>query len=119
MADLQSITFACDDPDRLADFWEAALGGQRHELSPSIDPVIVEQPDGGPELLFADLPCASREDLAIHLDLDVEDREAAEQRLADLGASVRERKSTSFEGETQTWTVMEDPVGNGFCISEY
>lgn len=56
--------------------------------------VVVDTPGDGPALLFENLPCASRDDLAIHLDLEVDDRDAAEQRLCDLGASVRERKSS-------------------------
>lgn len=118
MYSISSITFACDDPDRLASFWEAALGGDRGDLPPSVDSVLVERP-GGSNLLFKDLPCRSREDLAVHLDLHVDDREAAEERLSDLGASVRERKSETVDGVTYRWTVLEDPAGNGFCISEH
>lgn len=120
MHDRTSIYYLCfDDPDRLADFWEAALDGARLDLPPSNDPVIVEPPDGQPNLLFKDLPCASRNDLAIHLDLEVEDRAAGVERLEELGATVRETKMEDFDGQTATWTVLEDPAGNGFCVSEY
>ncbi len=119
MAHLQHVTVATATPDELASFWAAALDGERRGLPDEIEPVIVETPDGGPDLLFKHIPCESRENLAIHLDLAVEDREAAEQRLCDLGASVRERKSETFGEQTDRWTVMEDPAGNGFCISEY
>lgn len=119
MAELQFITFACDDPDHLSEFWRQAVDGERRDLPPSIDEVVVDRPGGGPSLLFKDLPCGSREDLAIHLDLSVEDREEAVERLSGLGAEVRETKSESFDGHTSTWTVMEDPAGNGFCVTEY
>lgn len=97
MHERTSIYYLCfDDPDRLADFWEAALDGARLDLPPSNDPVIVEPPDGQPNLLFKDLPCASRNDLAIHLDLEVEDRAAGVERLEELGPpSARQKWRTS------------------------
>jgi hypothetical protein len=39
--------------------------------------------------------------------------------LEDLGATIRETKSETFETHTSTWTVMEDPEGNGVCLTEY
>lgn len=118
MPRLHYVTFACSEPSDLAAFWAAALDGERRDLPPTIDPVIVDLPHDGPDLLFKDLPCASREDLAVHLDVEVEDREAGVARLRDLGATVRETKTETFDGHTETWTVMEDPAGNGFCVSE-
>lgn len=120
MPQLHFITVACSDPDELADFWAAALGGERRDLPPSIDDVVVDLPHDGPDLLFkGDLTKGTERDLPIHLDLEVADRESAVERLRDRGASVREHKSETFETHTSTWTVMEDPEGNGFCVSEY
>jgi hypothetical protein len=39
--------------------------------------------------------------------------ELAVKRLSGLGATVVETKTGTF-GET--WTVMRDPEGNGFCV---
>jgi len=36
-----------------------------------------------------------------------------------LGAGVRETKTEVAGDHTATWTVMEDPEGNGFCVFEY
>lgn len=119
MVEIQFITVACDDPDRLASFWELALDGDRRELPDAIDPVIVDRPGEGPALLFKDLPKGTERDLPIHLDLSTADREATVERLRDLGASVRKTKTETYETHTATWTVMEDPEGNGFCVSEY
>lgn len=119
MIDMQFITFACADPDRQATFWAEALGGERRELPPDIDPEIVDRPGEGPDLLFKDLPKGTRRDLPIHLDFETDDREATVERLQDLGASVRETNTETFEDRTSTWTVMADPEGNGFCVSEY
>jgi hypothetical protein len=103
----------------LASFWAAALDGTRRELPASLDPEIVDRPGDGPDLLFKDLPKGTERDLPIHLDLSTADREATVDRLRDLGATVRETKTESYETHTATWTVMEDPEGNGFCVSEY
>jgi hypothetical protein len=118
MARLKSITFACEDPDRLAAFWARALDGERRDLPPSIGAEVVDRPDGRPYLLFKEMPRGTERDLPIHLDLAAEDRETEVERLRDLGASVRETRSETFETHTETWTVMEDPGGNGFCVTE-
>ncbi|WP_336002593.1 VOC family protein [Halorientalis halophila] len=119
MPELEFITFACRDPDELAEFWAAALGGERRELPSTLDPAIVDRPGEGPSLLFKELPKGTERDLPIHLDLSTGDREATVERLRDLGAAVRETKTEAYETHTATWTVMEDPEGNGFCVSEY
>ena len=133
MATIQNITFACDEPVRLADFWEAALGYGRpespEELQREIDAAIgrgeldpsgwamLVPPDGrGPRLLFQRRPKGSTESIPIHLDLHAEDREAEVERLAALGATVVETKSHRVATVEETWTVMKDPEGNGFCV---
>ncbi|RXK51445.1 VOC family protein [Halorientalis pallida] len=119
MIELEFITVACTEPDELAAFWAAALDGERRELPPSLDPEIVDRPGDGPNLLFKQQPKGTGRDLPIHLDLSTSDREATVERLRELGASVRETKTEEYEAYTATWTVMEDPEGNGFCVSEY
>lgn len=119
MTRLKHITFACIEPERLAEFWERVLDGDRCELPPSVDSVIVERPDDGPDLLFMSMPKGTERDLPIHLDLGTDDREATVDELRELGASVRETKTETLADQTNTWTVMEDPEGNGFCVAEY
>ena len=119
MAKIEFITFACSNPDELAAFWAAALDGERRELPASLDPEIVDRPGDGPSLLFKQQPKGTERDLPIHLDLSTDNRKATVERLRDLGASVRATKTEAYETHTATWTVMEDPEGNGFCVSEY
>lgn len=119
MISIQFITFACSDPDRLATFWAEALDGKRRGLPASLDSEIVDRPGDGPDLLFKEMPKGTERDLPIHLDFETDDREATVERLENLGASARETKTEEFETHTSTWTVMEDPEGNGFCVSEY
>ena len=54
-------------------------------------------------------------DRSVHLDLTAEDRVAEVQRLRALGA-YEERSVTVEEG--WTWTVMTDPDGNEFCVTD-
>lgn len=117
MVALEFIVVACDEPDRVASFWEAAIDGERRELPPSFDP-IVDTPGGGPDMLFRDLPKGTQRDMPIHLDLSTDDREATVEQLRELGAGIRETKRERYETLTAEWTVMEDPEGNGFCVCE-
>jgi len=119
MEKIQFITFSCKCPDKIADFWAATLDGNRRGLPASLDSAVVERPGDGPDLLFNDHPSGPKTDLPIHLDIAADDREAAVERLRDLGATVRETKTEEYETHTSTWTVMEDPEGNGFCVTEY
>jgi Glyoxalase-like domain len=131
MATIQNITFACENPVPLAEFWAAATGyvplDVPQEIQEWADRLIAEgklDPTGwamlvppeaaaGPRLLFQRRPKSPTESIPIHLDLHADDREDEVQRLSELGATVVETKSNEF-GET--WTVMRDPEQNGFCV---
>ena|SRR5687767_8825525 len=133
MARIGNITFACENPLPLADFWAAATGYVPIEVPEDVrkqaERLIAEgrldatgwallvPPEGesGPRLLFQRRPKSPTTDVPIHLDLWTDDREAEVERLRGLGASVVETKTSDTFGET--WTVMRDPEGNGFCIS--
>jgi predicted enzyme related to lactoylglutathione lyase len=109
---LNHITFACEDPRRLAEFWAGVLDeyapDSRHESWAAAGP--------GPELFFKRMEKSATIELPIHLDVNVPDREAELQRLLGLGAKLVETKSHSIGELSETWTVMRDPEGNGFCI---
>ena len=129
MASIGNITFAADDPGRLAEFWAAAIdyevqeappglleaieaeGGDRNAAAAAVDPT-----GRGPRLFFKKLPRSSPEQLPIHLDLEANDRESTVERLTELGATVVETKTETTGPYTETWTVMRDPEGNGFCV---
>jgi hypothetical protein len=122
---ISTITFACEDPHRLAEFWTAAVGYVPVEVSPErraeidavVDPTswaMLQHPDRvGPRLLFHRRPRSQPEHIPIHLDLAVDDVEAEVERLVGLGATVVETKTDPFGG---SFTVMRDPEGNGFCV---
>ena len=129
MASICNVTFACEEPEELAAFWAAALEYEIEELPPAfveeledagLDPSdvrAISDPNGsGPRLFFKRMPKTPTEHMPIHLDLNVDDREAAVAELVDLGATEVETKLLEAGPHRQIWTVMEDPEGNGFCV---
>ena len=129
MATLGNITFACTDPDGLAEFWAAAIDYEQEDAPPDLLEAIEAEggdldaaaaavdPSGqGPRLFFKKMPRSSPDHIPIHLDLNCPDREAEVERLTELGATVVETKTETTGPFTETWTVMRDPEGNGFCV---
>lgn len=134
MARLSNITFACENPVPLSEFWAAALGYEPIETPPDVlaevekaidrgelDPTgwaMLVHPDGtGPRLLFQRRPKSAPDDIPIHLDLKSGDRHAEVARLVGLGATEVEERSQTIGPYQEFWTVMKDPEGNGFCVS--
>lgn len=114
MLGLKHITFACEDPRRVAEFWADLLD---YEAAPSGESWGASDPRGeGPELVFNRRAKSPTIELPIHLDVNVPDREAELERLLGIGARLVETKSHSVGELSETWTVMRDPEGTGFCI---
>lgn len=129
MASIGNVTFACENPADLAEFWAAALEYEVQEAPPGLLEAIETEgrdlnaaaaaidPDGrGPRLFFKKLPKTVPDQLPIHLDLNCADHAAEVERLRGLGATVVETKTETTGPYTETWTVMRDPEGNGFCV---
>ncbi|MDE3064391.1 MAG: VOC family protein [Acidobacteriota bacterium] len=112
---LGGVGLDCDDPVRLSDFWASLLGGEIVYTSPSL--AVVKLGDlyvnayrvedhrpptwpGGPVPKQA------------HLDLDVDDLAAAEQRAITLGA-----RRADWQPEPDSYLVLLDPAGHPFCLS--
>ena len=70
----------------------------------------------GTRLLFNRMPKSPTIELPIHVDVSVPDREAEVARVLELGGHLVETKSHSLGDLQETWTVMRDPEGNGFCL---
>ena len=70
--------------------------------------VAVDGP--GPTTFVQQVPEPKVTKNRVHVDLETGDRPAEVQRLTKLGASVLD----SYDG----WTVMLDPEGNEFCVSD-
>jgi catechol 2,3-dioxygenase-like lactoylglutathione lyase family enzyme len=113
MLRLRNITFMTSDPGRLADFWAVALGLPERRTSP--DEVLLADADWNfPRFTFQRVAEGRRAPAPVHLDLTSDGRVLAVVRLVELGAT---------EGETHgddefRWTVMRDPDGNEFCVTD-
>jgi predicted enzyme related to lactoylglutathione lyase len=111
---LNHITFACERPERIAEFWGAVLG---YTIGPRGASWAADDPRGeGPQLVFNRMAKSPTIELPIHLDVNVPDREGEVERLRGLGAHLVETKTSSIGDFSETWTVMRDPEGNGFCV---
>ncbi|MEO8463192.1 MAG: DUF5671 domain-containing protein [Chloroflexota bacterium] len=112
------IVIDCTDHEVVVPFWEAALGWERRDVNEqyvSLAPPADQRSGDGPRplsLLFQKVPEPKAGKNRVHLDWRSADRPAEVARLVALGAT---------EGPTRnlgslTWTVMEDPEGNEFCV---
>ncbi len=106
-----NITFDSTDPDRLAEWWARALGGQVNPLAPGFF-VTVSLPGGGPGLGFQKVDDPTPGKNRVHLDFGSRDTEAEVRRLVELGATETGRHSMGDFG----WVVLADPDGNAFCL---
>lgn len=107
------IGIDANDVERLATFWQSALGYDRG--SGDGQPYLNLTPrDGrGPIVFLQHVPEAKTVKDRLHLDLYVEDPQRLVARLVEAGAT--ELRDSGFEGESW-WQVMADPEGNEFCV---
>lgn len=111
MISVEMVTFDCTDPDRLARWWSAALGGQIVPVVPG--EFMILDHGRGPRLGFQRVAEPTPGKARIHLDFATADPEGEVRRLVDLGASEVGRHSFGDFG----WVVLEDPDGNVFCVA--
>jgi predicted enzyme related to lactoylglutathione lyase len=107
----ENITFDCTDPEKLADWWAGAVGGQVNPVAPGFF-VTVTRPEG-PGLAFQKVDDPTPGKNRVHIDFSAADMEAEVNRLVELGASETGRGSFGDFG----WVVLADPDGNAFCVA--
>jgi predicted enzyme related to lactoylglutathione lyase len=117
---LQAVALDCPDPLRLAEFYAELLGGET-----VVDP---EEPGWVEVRGFEGTPLAfqrvdgyrppawpdPQQPQQMHLDFDVDDIEADEKRVLELGATVLERTDQLRPGAN--WRIYADPAGHPFCL---
>lgn len=104
---VRTITIDCADPQKLADFWTAALNYQ-FEGKDEEGLLIIDPTGEGARIYFQIVPEGKAVKNRLHFDLRPEDtRDAEVVRLEALGATVQAQFG---------WTVMQDPEGNEFCV---
>ncbi len=115
IARLASIALDCRDPSSLAEFWSALLGGEIAFRSDEFVALKV----GGTWLATvkvaghrpASWPSAETPK-QMHLDLAVDDLDAAQIEAVRLGATV-----VTEQPAPERWRVLLDPAGHPFCLS--
>jgi catechol 2,3-dioxygenase-like lactoylglutathione lyase family enzyme len=112
---IQCLCIDTNDPDKIASFWQAALGWRRtYERE---EEVVLEPPTGSaedgivPDLLFLKVPGGKVAKNRLHLDLRPVDQAAEIARLEALGA----RRADIGQGDV-SWVTMRDPDGNEFDV---
>jgi catechol 2,3-dioxygenase-like lactoylglutathione lyase family enzyme len=112
---LRSVVVDCKDPHRLAVFYSRLLGGT---VDAEDDTWVVLTDPGGRRLAFQYSPehepprfpdpAGSQQ---FHLDVLVDDADAAERKVLELGAT----RVDGAVGEEQ-FRVFRDPAGHTFCL---
>jgi predicted enzyme related to lactoylglutathione lyase len=107
--EMGGVTIDCTAPQKLAEFWSAALGVT--DVRDYGDYVLLSTP-GAPFLGLQRVPERRAGKNRVHVDLRTGDRPAEVARLVGLGAvEVAQHAAPGL-----AWTVLRDPEGNEFCV---
>lgn len=112
---LTSIVIDCHDPEKLAEFWSAAIGYTNagiveqyamlrdpEKKGPNLLLQKVDEPKPGKNRMHWDWMAASKEEHAAEI-----------ERLLSLGATkVADKAEMGI-----SWAVLADPEGNEFCVA--
>jgi catechol 2,3-dioxygenase-like lactoylglutathione lyase family enzyme len=108
------VVIDCQDLDRSAGFWAAALGYQRAGAA-SGSYLSLSPPDGqGVEILLQRVPERKQGKSPVHLDLRTRELDPEVDRLLRLGAVRLTGQPITEHG--WRWHVLADPDGNEFCV---
>jgi hypothetical protein len=89
MTNIRTITVDCADADLVGRFWQAVLGWPL-QLEPDGSDAFLENPSGGPNLLFQRVPVPKTAKNRMHLDLGPTEptRDEEVERLMGVGATI-------------------------------
>jgi predicted enzyme related to lactoylglutathione lyase len=108
------LVLDCNDPQRMAAFWAAALGYREVGSLDSYTLLLPPEGEAGPQVLLQAVAEPKAAKNRMHFDVHTPDVDAERDRLVGLGASVL--RSDPFEEHGIRWWVMADPEGNEFCV---
>jgi predicted enzyme related to lactoylglutathione lyase len=110
-----AITVDCNDTRRVADFWAALLDCAVTEPGPDRPGWLRLQPLGsdGPFMNFQPVEERKTGKVRIHVDVLVDDPEAAVARVVELGGSDAGVREELPRGRI---AVVRDPEGNELCL---
>ncbi len=113
MLRIGSVVLRVDDLQRQVEFWEAALGYVRSDVS-SDDFVLLRPRDGvGPNLALDQVPSKVQVPPRLHLDLYTEDQAGEVERLKALGATEVHWDKRPPDAD---YVILSDREGNRFCV---
>jgi hypothetical protein len=110
---LANVTFDCDDPRAVAEFWSAALDRPVDPDPSEYFASIGMTAEDRPAWYFIRVPEPRTAKNRVHVDLVADDREKEIARLLEVGAT----RGADHDEFGHSWTVMADPEGNEFCIA--
>ena len=109
----KGIVFDADNVPALADFWSLATGYETKSSNTWFAHLIPEG-TGLKHIFIIKVPEGKTAKNRCHVDFDTDDRVGEVERLVSAGATkVADHTLHGF-----TWTVMQDPEGNEFCVSD-
>ena len=110
------IQIDCLDPETIAPFWAAVLGTTIEDRlgDPSQYINLAATDDHAPHVSFRRLPEPKVVKNRLHLDIAVDDVDAASGRVGTL--SGRRLDDFDFHEHGYSWRRMADPDGNEFCL---
>jgi catechol 2,3-dioxygenase-like lactoylglutathione lyase family enzyme len=107
----------CPDPQALADFYAALLGGTRERINANFHVVKLGNAWLATQRVAA-YTAPTWPDAAVpkqmHLDLSVDDLDSAVSTAKQLGATEE-----ATQPAADHWRVMRDPAGHLFCLSHH
>lgn len=112
MARLAALSLDCSEPQRLADFYLALLGGKQLWAKPDSSGVEVPGAVLVAQRVKNYVPPVWPGTSVVHLDLTADDIDAASDRAVALGAMQPEQTDPR-------WRVLLDPAGHPFCLTPF
>ena len=107
---IDEVVIDCADPGTLAAFWSQVLGGEPVERDAAWWYIL---PPGWTQLSFQKVPEGKTVKNRVHLDVRVDDIEAATAQAEVLGA----RRVGAVHVDTAgSFQVLLDPEGNEWCV---
>ena len=113
MAATLGLVLDCADPDRLAEFWSAAIGYTTLGGAGSYV-LLVDEAGQQPRLLLQRVAEAKSGKNRMHFDIETPTVDEEVARLETLGA--QRIRADAIEEHGNRWVVMADPEGNEFCV---
>ncbi len=109
------LVLDCADPQRLAEFWAAAL--EYVSVGSAGSYVALYPRDGsGPKLLLQRVEESKASKNRMHIDIETSDIQVESDRLIALGA--RQVCDGPCTEHGSTWILMADPEENEFCVCD-